>query len=207
VSGGCISGILDMGTGVVSFSAPEAIIQDIAIAEVHQRLYGFDFLIGSGYTDAKYPNAQLLAEKTAKFLLTYLSGRASYPVGLINGGSVFSDAQCLVDIELCRYIHGHFEPFGDFSSIDELVDLIGTVGSQGNYVAEDHTLRRFRESWIPQLFDRTGFSSIEESRTRDIYRNARESLRRIYSKGDFWQIDPPRARAIDEVVARAEREL
>ena len=207
VGGGCISGILDMSTGIVSFSAPEAIIQDIAIAEVHERLYGFDFLVGSGYTDAKYPNATLIAEKTAKFLLTYLSGRASYPVGLLNGGSVFSDAQCLVDIELCRYIHGHFAPFGDFGEIDELVELIAGVGSQGNYVAEDHTLRRFRESWMPRLFDRTSFVSVEESRARDIYRNARETLDRIYSRVDFWQIDPHRAKAIDEVVARAEREL
>jgi trimethylamine--corrinoid protein Co-methyltransferase len=207
VGGGSISGILDMGTGAVSFSAPEAIIQDIAIAEVHQRLYGFDYLVGSGYTDAKYPNAQLLAEKTAKFLLTYLSGRASYPVGLINGGSVFSDVQCLVDIELCRYIHGHFEPFGDFGEMGELVELIGSVGSQGSYVAEEHTFRRFRDNWMPRLFDRTSFVSFDESRAKDIYSNAQESLDRIYSRGGFWEIDPQRGKAIDEVVARAEREL
>jgi trimethylamine:corrinoid methyltransferase-like protein len=80
VGGGAISGLLDMKTGVVSFSAPEAILQDIAVAEVHQRRYGFDFLIGSGYTDAKVPNSQVLAEKLSKFLFTYLSGRSSYPV-------------------------------------------------------------------------------------------------------------------------------
>ena len=66
VGGGSISGIMDMQTGAVSFSAPEAILQDIAIAEVHQKLYGLNYLIGSGYTDAKYPNSQVLAEKTMR---------------------------------------------------------------------------------------------------------------------------------------------
>jgi trimethylamine--corrinoid protein Co-methyltransferase len=207
VGGGSISGLLDMKTGVVSFSAPEAILQDIAISEVHQRLYGFDYLIGSGYTDAKYPDAQLIAEKAAKFFLTYLSGRASYPVGLLNGGSVFSDMQCLVDIEICRYIHGHFAPFGDFSSIDGLVDLIDGVGLQGSYVAEDHTLLHFRDNWLPNIFDRTSFVSVDESRTKDLYARARESLDTILSRKEFWEIDAPRARAIDEVVEKAELAL
>ena len=207
VGGGSISGLLDMKTGVVSFSAPEAILQDIAIAEVHQRLYGFDYLIGSGYTDAKYPSAQLVAEKAAKFFLTYLSGRASYPVGLLNSGSVFSDMQCLVDIEICRYIHGHFGQFGDFSSIDELVDLIDGVGIQGSYVAEEHTLLHFRDNWLPWIFDRTNFVSVDESRARDLYASARDVLDGIYSRGGFWEIDTQKARAIDEVVEKADREL
>jgi trimethylamine---corrinoid protein Co-methyltransferase len=207
VGGGSISGLLDMKTGAVSFSAPEAILQDIAVAEVHQRLYGFDYLVGSGYTDAKYPNAQLLAEKLAKYLLTYLSGRATYPVGLINSGSVFSDVQCLVDIELCRYIHGHFGRFDDFGSLDELVSLIQKVGIQGSYVAEEHTLQHFRESWLPQILDRTSFSSIPDSKAKDIYAAANDSVSKISAERDAWQIDSSRAKAIDEVVEKAEREL
>jgi trimethylamine--corrinoid protein Co-methyltransferase len=207
VGGGTISGVLDMQTGVVSFSAPEAILQDIAIAEVHERLYGFDYLIGSGYTDAKYPNSQVLAEKTAKFLFTFLSGRTSYPIGLVNGGSVFSDLQCLVDLELCRYVQAHFSPFGDFGSTEELVDLIDRVGIQGNYVEQDHTLKHFRENWLPALFDRSSFVSLDDSRAKDLYAQARERLRGMYAAGDFWELEPERQRAIDEVVHSAERAL
>jgi len=210
VGGGTISGVLDMRTGVVSFSAPEAILQDIALAEVHERLYGFDYLIGSGYTDAKYPSSQVLAEKTAKFLFTFLSGRTSYPVGLINSGAVFSDLQCLVDLELCRYIHGHFSPLGDFGSaneLDELVDLIDRVGIQGNYVEEEHTLAHFRERWMPQLFDRSSFVSLEDTRAKDLYAAARARLDCLYAAGDYWELDPERQRAIDEVLLAAEKSL
>ncbi len=126
--GGSISGVLDMATGVVSFSSPEAILQDIAVAEVHERLYGFDYLIGTGYTDARYPNPQVLAEKLMKFLLSFLSRRCSYPVGLLEAGAVFSDLQALVDLELCRYIHAHFGGFGDAASVPQLVGLIARRG-------------------------------------------------------------------------------
>jgi trimethylamine--corrinoid protein Co-methyltransferase len=195
--------MIDMQTSVVSFSAPEAILQDIAIAEVHQRLYGLNYLIGSGYVDAKYPNSQVLAEKTMKYLLTYLSGRHSYPVGLMYSGSVFSIEQALVDVEICRYIHGHFSDFAHFDAIQDIVDLIDRVGIRGNYIAEDHTLAHFKENWFPGLFDRTSFVSLEESKTKDVYAKAHQRVRTLLSAGDFWKIEPEKAREIDRIVEKA----
>jgi trimethylamine:corrinoid methyltransferase-like protein len=89
VAGGVISGILDMGSGAACFAAPEAILQDLGIAEVHERLYGFDFAIGTGYTDAKYPGIQSVMEKMAKYWAAYQSGRVNYPLGLVSGGKAF----------------------------------------------------------------------------------------------------------------------
>jgi trimethylamine--corrinoid protein Co-methyltransferase len=207
VGGGSITGVLDMQTSVVTFSAPEAILQDIAVAEVHEHLYGFDYLIGSGYTDAKYPNPQLLAEKTMKLLLTFLSGRHTYPLGLINSGAVFSAEQALVDLEICRYIHSHFGGFGDFHELSETVALIQRVGTRGSYLSEDHTAAHFRENWFPQIFDRTHFLSFSESEKSDVYRSAHDRRGRMLGAGGFWEIDDARAREIDSVVRTAERVL
>ena len=207
VGGGSISGLLDMRTSVVSFSAPEAILQDNAVAEVHERLYGFDYLIGSGYTDAKYPNMQVLAEKTMKYLFTFLSGRHSYPLGLINSGAVFSAEQALVDLEICRYIHGHFGGFGDFGELAQTVELIRQVGIRGSYLSEEHTASRFRDNWLPQILDRSHFVSFAQSEKEDIYRSAHNRREQLMKSAAFWEIERDRARAIDEVVRRAERAL
>ncbi len=204
VGGGSISGQLDMRTSVVSFSAPEAILQDIAVAEVHEHLYGFDYLIGSGYTDAKYPNSQVLAEKTMKYLFTFLSGRHTYPLGLINSGAVFSAEQALVDLEICRYIHGHFGGFGDFSDLADTVELIRQVGIRGSYLSEEHTASRFRDNWLPEIFDRTHFVSFAQSEGEDVYRSAHARKAQLMASSAFWEIDRDRARDIDEVVRRAE---
>ncbi len=99
VAGGVISGILDMGSGAACFAASEAILQDLGIAEVHEHLYGFDFAIGTGYTDAKYPGIQSVMEKMAKYWAAYQSGRVNYPLGLVSGGKAFSPEQALLDLE------------------------------------------------------------------------------------------------------------
>jgi trimethylamine--corrinoid protein Co-methyltransferase len=207
VGGGSISGLLDMRSGTASFGAPEAILQDIALAEVHEKLYGFNYLIGAGYTDAKLPNSQTLVEKTLKFLLTCLARRHTYPVGLINGGSVFSAEQALVDLEICRNIHAQLRPIGGFEAIEEIVDLIDRAGIRGHFLETEHTRVRFRENWLPELLDRSGFASIEHSRSRELYRAAHEQAGQLLGRGDFWQIEREKARAIDEIVARARRIL
>jgi len=206
VGGGSISGILDMRTGTASFSAPEAILQDIAVAEVHESLYGLNYLIGSGYTDAKYPNSMTLTEKTLKFFLTYLSGRYSYPLGLINSGSVFSAEQALVDLEICRNIHAHFTPSWS-ENVGELVDLIAEIGIRGNFMESEHTLLHFRDNFLPEIMDRTGFMSVEDSRSKDVYNMAHERVNSLLANQDFWTLDPAKAKEIDSIVAHSEKIL
>jgi trimethylamine---corrinoid protein Co-methyltransferase len=207
VGGGVISGVMDMRTATASFSAPEAILQDIAIAEVHQKLYGMDCLIGTGYTDAKYPGSQVPAEKLMKFLLGFLAGHTTYPVGLINGGSVFSAEQALVDLELCRFIHGQFEARLDTGMLAEIVGVIQEAGARGNVMASGHTLEHFRELWAPRLFDRSSFSSFGESKARDLYANGHERCEALLGADGFWEIESGKAREIDEIVRRAEADL
>lgn len=204
VGGGTISGIMDMQTSVASFSAPEAILQDIAIGEVQDRLYGLNYLLGTGYTDAKFPNSQLLAEKTMKTLFTYLSGRTTYPVGLLDAGSVFSAEQALVDIEIARYIHGHFEGSFSIGSMKEILEVITSVGIRGNSIGEEHTFAHFRENWFPWIMDRTSFASIEKNREEDIYSRARTKVMELLKGDDFWELDGERQKAIDEVVKKGE---
>jgi trimethylamine--corrinoid protein Co-methyltransferase len=142
-----------------------------------------------------------------KFMLTYLTGRYSYPVGLIHSGSVFSAEQAMVDLEICRYIHGHFRPFAGSDETSILIEVIGKTGVRGNFVEEEHTLKHFRENWFPQLMDRTSVTSIDESYKRDIYQSAHDQVKKLLASQDYWKIDRDKARDIDEVVHRADKVL
>jgi trimethylamine--corrinoid protein Co-methyltransferase len=207
VGGGSITGVLDMKTGAVSFSAPEAILQDLAVAEVHEHLYGQDFLVGTGYTDAKFPNPQVLAEKAAKILFSFLSGRFTCPLGLVNGGAVFSAEQALVDLEICRHAHAHLGSFGDFGTLHGLVDLISLTGIRGSFLGDEHTAAHHRENWLPQVMDRAPFVSLEDSLRADITASAHERAGKLLSGGEYWQIDAASEREIDRVVRAAGRVL
>lgn len=206
VAGGVISGILDMSSGGASFAAPEAVLQDLAIAELHERRYGFDFAVGTGYTDAKYPGVQSVMEKLAKFWATYRSGRVNYPVGLVNGGKAFSPEQALLDLEAAHWIH-EFGKGIQVSPETLCVARIREQGIGGNHLSDDYTLLNMRQAvWYPALMDRTLAAGLEKDRELDIIERAHARVQQTLAKAD-WEIDPDRARAIDDVVRRAERAL
>jgi trimethylamine--corrinoid protein Co-methyltransferase len=192
VGGGIISGVMDMRSGTASFSAPEAILQDIALAETHRGLYGMDCLIGTGYTDAKYPGSRVPSEKLLKFLLSFLAGHTTYPVGLLHAGSVFSVEQALVDLELCRLVHGQLACRVDTGLLGEIVSVVHEAGIRGDSLGSEFTLRHFRDSWQPELG------------TGDIYAAAHERCRSILGARSFWEIEVEKAREIDRIVRKAE---
>lgn len=155
VGGGVISGVMDMRKGSASFAAPEAIIQDIGVATLFDKLYNQDFAIGTGYIDALRPGAQSTVEIYAKIAASHSIGHHYYPVGLLFAGKRWSPIQALIGVEMAKYIHRNFMEI----SVDEndiSVDLIAEVGIKGNYVGADHTAKNFRKNiWLPELIERT----------------------------------------------------
>ena len=206
VAGGVISGVMDMAMGAASFASPEAILQDLGIAELHERLYGFDFAIGTGYTDAKYPGAQSVMEKMAKYWATYRSGRVNYPVGLVNNGKAFSPEQALLDIETARWIH-EFHKGITVTPETLCLDLIRTQGIGGNFFGEEHTVHQMRKAvWYPQLMDRARSTGAAKDHERDMIARAHERYVKTMAKATY-EIDAAGCRAIDDILRSAERTL
>ena len=205
--GGVISGIMDMAGASASFSAPEAILQDACFAQMYDVFYGQDFAIGTGYADAKYPGPQALAEKALKFQAAAWQGRFNFPVGLLAGGKRFSPEQAVMDLEIAetvRRMHAGVEV--DSGSL--AVEVIQRVGIGGEFLSDEHTVANFRRNlWIPPLSDRRCAGTLEADRRKDMLEAARQKVRDIWRRDDLYRIDDDRARAIDKVVAAAERIL
>lgn len=200
VAGGVITGIMDMSTGNASFAAPEAILQDIGIAELYEKFYGLDLGIGTGYIDAKFPGAQASAEKELKFIVSALTGRVNYPVGLLDGGKTFSAEQALIDIEITKYIH-QFLGGINVSQETLMVDLIRQVGIGGHFLGEKHTLENFRKVfWFPDIFERG-------SAKKDILEKVHQRIKEILRDFQPYQIEKEKSQEIDKIVKSAENKL
>jgi trimethylamine---corrinoid protein Co-methyltransferase len=205
VGGGVISGVVDMSSGGASFSAPEAILQDMGIAELHERRYGFDFAIG-GYTDAKYPGVQSVVEKLARFWPAFRSERTNYPVGLVKSGKAFSPEQALLDLEVAQFVH-QFGKGIEVSPETLCLDLVRQQGPGGNFIGEEHTARTMRKAvWYPRLFDRALPAGLGTDREHDILERAHALHEQTMGLATY-EIDAVRRRAIDDIVRRAEESL
>jgi trimethylamine---corrinoid protein Co-methyltransferase len=205
--GGIISGTMDMKTGMASFGAAEASLQDMGLAEVHERLYGFDFGLGTGYFDGKYPDAQHSMEKTLKYFLAAATGKVNFPVGLINGGKCFSGEQAVIDIENLHLID-RFLKGVEISDDCAALELIRKVGIGGSFLAEKHTLINYaKHLYIPDILDRTLPSLLEEDMKKDIIKKASVKIRGILLRDDLYEIEQDKAKEIDRIVRSAEKEL
>lgn len=207
VGAGVISGTMDMGAGSASFSSPETLLQDGGLAQLYDDFYGQDLAIGSGYIDAKYPGVQSLAEKAIKMEAAARQGRFNFPVGLLAGGKRFCPEQALLELEVAECIKracGGVEVSDDSLA----VDIIDQVGIAGEFFSHDHTLENFRRNlWLPALWDHKNPDTLAADKTSDMLDAAKEKIRNIWSRDDLYKIDDDRAKAIDDVVARAERAL
>ena len=206
VGGGVISGIMDMRTGGASFSAPEAIRQDLMLAQLHRERYGFDLGIGTGYTDAVVPGVQASAEKAAKFAAAASFGCHNYPVGLLDGGRTFCPEEALIDLEIAEIVDRQFSCDGEVDA-GQMAAVIREAGIGGSYLGLDHTLEHFREAfWQPAVFSRDSSAQVETdtSRTLAAARDKIEALTGPSGSAVEWRTDWD---AIDAIVAEAERAL
>jgi len=205
--GGVISGSMDMKTGLASFGAAEAVLQDLGIAEVHEKLYGFDFGLGSGYYDGKYPGTQHSMEKTLKYFTAAATGKVNFPVGLINSGKCFSGEQAVIDIENLHLIDRFLEGF-KVDDDNAVLDVIREVGIGGSFLTNEHTLENYAKYlYIPEIMDRTLPSTLEEDLKKDMTGQAQSKVDKILAQDDLYEIDSDRAKEIDRIVEAAEIEL
>jgi trimethylamine--corrinoid protein Co-methyltransferase len=196
IGGGVISGSLDMSSGSAFFATPEVIQQDAGLAQLYDEFYGQDLAIGTGYTDAGYPGAQVMAEKAFKMLAAAFQGRFNFPVGLLAGCKRFSPEQAVLDLELASQIKkmtSHVS--ADESSI--ALNIMEEVGIGGEFISHVHTLMNFTSFWMPEMF----------GKAKDIVEAAHARVTEIWDRDDLYRIDEDRAKAIDELVIKAERIL
>jgi len=209
VSAGVISGILDMATGSASFSAPEAILQDLGFSRLWTELYGLGCAIGTGYIDAKCPGVQAGIEKELKIMAAAGEGHCNHPVGILDRGKTFCPEQAMLDLEVARYVTEYLAPAGIEVSREALgVEVIRNVGVGGSFIGEEHTVANFRQAlWFPELFDRSESQGFEADRDGDMAARAHERWREVLAGSTPYSLSNEQAEEIEAIVAEAAGDL
>lgn len=206
VEASVVSGVMDAKTGQVSFSAPEAILIDLGIAQLYEDYYHLDCSVGVSWIDAKYPGLQAGLERAFKVVTESLGGRINYPAGTLAGNKIFSPEQAVIDLDVA----GALNRFLDGTEVNEetiCLDLIRKVGIGGNFFAEEHTVLNFRKMlWFPHLFDRTALS-LGEIYTDDMIVRANQKWKTILEEAEPYHLEPEKVKEIDKIVKRGEKIL
>ncbi len=192
---GSTSTNIDMRTGALAIGSPELALLIAAHAQLARR-YGLPSRSGGALTDACFPDAQAGFESMLGLLTAVGSGVdfVLHAGGILNGYLAFSYEKLVLDDEMCGVVR-RFKRGIEVTPETLPYDVIAAVGPGGNFLMEDHTVRRCRtEFWQPALCDRSGLDAwMESGRLRAVDR-----AHRRWQKLVMEHEDPP----MDETTAR-----
>ena len=212
LTGRIVTSVLDMSTGNMNYTAPEAALADIGVKEVFDAFLGGNLVAGPAYgPSAKVPGLQAVSENfwaAARF--AQLAGAAVfYPGnGNLDLGGLGSPAQAILDMEIRKTLSGDQDRFTVDDEAIPFQEICERARNGASFLDSEHTLEHFRKLWSSRIFRNTSpvpggwvgnESSILETCDR-IWQNHVEA----YSP-PAWPAD--KLKALDMVLARAKREL
>lgn len=196
---GTVSTIANMRLGTVALGAIETGLISVGAAQM-ARYYGLPCRSVGAATESKREDLQAGLERMGTLLPAVLASVHFITCGgTLDSTLLESDALLMLDDELCgmalRLARGIDVDDGTLA-----LGLIQQVAGRtsGNYLAEDHTVRRFRkEHWIPKLLPRDPYDVWEKAGSRTALDLARERARDILAQHQPRSLDPALEQELD----------
>ncbi|MDY0355688.1 MAG: trimethylamine methyltransferase family protein [Sedimentisphaerales bacterium] len=205
---GGIPHIMDPRTSICSFGSPEQGLMAVAMVQM-ARFYGLPVYVNVGLTDAKMLDAQAGIEKTSSMLLGLLAGADTFGHCGICGTDHGASLEWLyLDNELAAYV----ERIARGLTVDAetlAAEVIRRVGPGGNYLADEHTVRHFRnELWLSgPAWNRQSWDGWEAAGCISMNERAREQVQTILATHRTEPMEEKLAAEVDRIVQCAQREL
>ena len=203
-----LTGTADMRTGKACWSTPGAIRQNSLVAAMFHEIVGVPVNpTWTWYTDAVEPGYQAALDRERKIMeMAPQYGVAGFHLGDLDGASVFSLEQALIDLDICRAAYELYRP-ADFRAERMAVREVEAMGLEPGqtHLGTDFTLEHFREGlWmsdlIPHPYWKEGGVGASEA---DVLEAAHARWQRIVAEHEPYRPPAGMVRGIDRVLERA----
>ena len=77
---------------------------------------------------------------------------------------------------------------------------IAEQGPEGDYLSSDHTVRHFRENWMPALFDRNHFEGWAAAGARSLGARASQRVEEVLAEHKPAPLPPEARRKIQDIL-------
>lgn len=208
VTYGGIPHIMDPRTSICSFGSPEQALMAVAMVQMG-RFYGFPVYINVGLTDSKVLDVQAGIEKASTMVLGALAGADTFGhAGICGTDHGAGLAWLAVDDAIMGYVKRIVRGF-QVNPETIAADLVRMVGPAGSYLAEEHTVKHFREElWLPgRAWTRETWDLWEAQGRTSMADRILEEVSHILATHKSELMDEALAQEIDRIVECAKREL
>ena len=199
---------IDLRRGSPAFGTPESAWAALIGGQLARR-YGLPYRGSGGLTSSQTADAQAAMESLWSLWPAVLAGTnlIMHAAGWLDGGLTVSFEKFILDLENLA-MFAHF--LAGFDVDDDALALaaIAEVGPGGHHLGTAHTQARFRTAFFPTtLADRQGHDAWLAGGGPDAARRANAVWKAMLAAYEPPPIDPGVVEALDDYVARREREL
>ncbi|MBM4079633.1 MAG: trimethylamine methyltransferase, partial [Planctomycetes bacterium] len=202
---GGVCSLMDMSSTILSYGAPELSLLSAALTDIAHHLK-IPMFSTAGCSDSKALDEQAAVEATFSVLASALSGaNLIHDVGYLESAMVGSFDMVVLSDEVIgmakRLVRGI-----EVSDETLAVDVIRAAGPGGNFLAEDHTYRHFKqEFWFPRLLDRTRFDAWAASGKPTLKARVKARVHDILATHQVAPLPSDVSKGIDKILAKADK--
>jgi len=169
-------GGFDMRTMTALYSSPDArgFRGDLA------HYYGLPSIGTSGCSDSKLPDEQAAMEGSLTLLIDVLEGsNLVHDLGYLESGRTGS----LEMLVMCDEVLGWIKRFMDSAVVDDETLAIDVIAeADGEFMGTIHTVRHYREDWVPEISDRGDYESWVTAGGKSFRERAKVKVAEILSE-------------------------
>ncbi|MBE7470419.1 MAG: trimethylamine methyltransferase family protein [Anaerolineales bacterium] len=199
---------VDMKSGSPAFGTPEGAWALVVGAQL-ARHYNLPYRGSGSLNTSKTPDAQA-AYETLWTLWPAILARTNFvmhAIGWLEGGLTASYEKFIIDAENLA-MFAHFLRGFEINEDTLALDMIAEVGPGGHHFGTTHTQARFSTEFYESfLADRLSYQTWREAGAFDTAKRANLVWKELLNQYQPPPIDPGLAEALQDFVARREREL
>jgi trimethylamine--corrinoid protein Co-methyltransferase len=144
---------MDMKTTISVYGAPEYQLARVLVAEMG-RYYGLPTWGYAGHSDSPAMDEQAAIDATFSVLIALLTGtNLVHDVGYLEAGLTSSPEMMVLTAEIISMMR-RFVGGVSLGAESLALEVIHQVGPGGDYLSHQHTLKHFRDAWMPTLITR-----------------------------------------------------
>jgi trimethylamine--corrinoid protein Co-methyltransferase len=176
---GILATVADMKTGVAPTATPEVGVIMRAGTQM-AKFYGVATRGDVGLSDSCTVDFQAGAESAYHMINAIRCGVNLLPgLGSLQSRGIGSLEKLVLDAEIAEQTQKMLRPLA-FNEENLAMETIMSVGQKGHYIAQDHTLKHFREEiFVPEVFMRQTYPHWEESGQADSYARAHSKVKEL----------------------------
>lgn len=198
----------DMANGMYRYASADRMPLLVARVQMISEYYGCPSGVHGGKTDSCFINVQTGIEKAMSTVFPVLAGAVGIgTIGHLENAVTFSPCQLVIDNEVVRYMRRTLQPI-EVNDNTLALDVIRKVGIGGNYFAEEHTLKNFRnEQFFSDLFETLPWSQAHTQGVKGMENKAFETALALWEKKPEPVLNTDQIKDIDKIVTRARKEF